>query len=83
MSILNHEPWSATTQFTPTSYSFVMRMKGGGNAEAAKAAPFDALRLVWHDYPGDWFTGRVNGAAESRTRGDTFRSLQGRVSRRC
>ncbi|GAA2662254.1 hypothetical protein [Paractinoplanes durhamensis] len=40
-----------------------------------KARPFDALRMVWHDYPGEWFEQDVNGPEEARRRIDTFRSL--------
>ena len=42
-----------------------------------KARPFDALRLVWHDYPGEWFEQDVSGPEEAQRRVDTFRSLLG------
>ncbi|MGY1784818.1 ATP/GTP-binding protein [Geodermatophilus sp. SYSU D00698] len=63
------------TRFTATSYSFSVRLKEGSDVKASKARPFDALRLVWHDYPGDWFEQDVSGSEEAQRRVDTFRSL--------
>jgi hypothetical protein len=67
----------APTRFTATSYSFSVKMKSGADARAARARPFDALRLVWHDYPGEWFEQDVSGPEEARRRIDTFKSLLG------
>ncbi len=39
--------------------------------------PFDAVRLVWHDYPGEWFEQDVSGPEEAQRRIDTFKSLLG------
>ena len=47
----------------------------GTNAKSPK--PFDALRLVWHDYPGEWFEEDVSGPEEAQRRVDTFKSLLG------
>src|SRR4051812_45804049 len=44
-----------TTRFAATSYAFKIQMKDGSDAKAAKSRPFDVLRVVWHDYPGEWF----------------------------
>ncbi|MEV8143805.1 ATP/GTP-binding protein [Specibacter sp. NPDC078709] len=67
----------ATNQFSATSYSFSIKMKDGANenAKATKGRPFDALRLVWHDYPGQWFEQDVSGPEEAQRRIDTFKSL--------
>lgn len=64
------------TQFNSTSYSFSIKLR---DAEAGKqtAKPFDALRLTWHDYPGEWFEQEVSGPEEAARRVDTFRSLLG------
>jgi hypothetical protein len=62
------------TRFTATSYSFSVKLKNGSDPKAAKTRPFDALRLVWHDYPGEWFEQDVSGS-EAQRRIDTFRSL--------
>lgn len=65
------------TRFSAASYSFSVKVKEGADAKAMKAKPFDALRLVWHDYPGEWFEQDVSGPTEARRRIDTFRSLLG------
>lgn len=64
----------ATTRFSATPYSFSVKMKNGDN-ESAQRRPFDVLRLVWHDYPGDWFEEDPDSAEEATRRVDTFRSL--------
>jgi hypothetical protein len=64
-----------TTRFASTSYAFSVKLKDG-NPKANSAKPFDALRLIWHDYPGDWFEQHVSGE-EAQRRIDTFRSLLG------
>jgi hypothetical protein len=67
----------ATTRFSGTSYSFSIKVKDGSDAKAMKSKPFDALRLVWHDYPGEWFEQDVSGPEEAQRRVDTFKSLLG------
>ena len=62
------------TRFAATTYYFSVKLKGGDNA-AAKKRPFDALRLAWHDYPGEWFEKSPSSEEESNRRIDTFRSL--------
>jgi GTPase SAR1 family protein len=66
-----------TNRFSGTAYTFSIKQKNRSEAKAAKSKPFDALRLVWHDYPGEWFEQDVSGAEESRRRIDTFKSLLG------
>ncbi|MDQ0278785.1 hypothetical protein QO003_003088 [Arthrobacter silviterrae] len=65
------------TRFSATSYSFSVRLKDGVEGKAMKARPFDALRLVWHDYPGEWFEEDVSGLDEASRKIDTFKSLLG------
>ena len=67
----------ATNRFTGTSYSFSIKLKDGSGTKAMKDQPFDALRLVWHDYPGEWFEQDVSGPEEAQRRVDTFKSLLG------
>ncbi|TCC10432.1 TRAFAC clade GTPase domain-containing protein [Kribbella soli] len=62
------------TRFEATTYYFSVKLKGGDNA-AAKKRPFDALRLAWHDYPGEWFEESPSSEEEANRRVDTFRSL--------
>ncbi len=65
------------TRFAATSYSFSVRLRQGSDAKAMRARSFDALRLVWHDYPGEWFEQDVSGPEEAQRRVNTFRSLLG------
>lgn len=62
-------------KLSATSYSFSVKLKDGADPKATKAKPFDALRLVWHDYPGEWFEQDVSGEGEALRRLETFRSL--------
>jgi len=64
----------AGTRFAATTYYFSVKLKGGDYA-AAKKRPFDALRLAWHDYPGEWFEESPSSDEEAHRRVDTFRSL--------
>jgi hypothetical protein len=63
------------TRFAATPYFFTIKLKDQGDAKAAKARPFDALRFVWHDYPGEWFEEEPSSEEEAKRRVDTFRSL--------
>lgn len=63
------------TRFAATPYSFTIKPKDHGDVKVAKARPFDALRLVWHDYPGEWFEEEPSSEEESKRRLNTFRSL--------
>ena len=64
------------TRFSATAHSFSIKLKDG-DAKNNKGKPFDALRLIWHDYPGEWFEQGVSGPEEAKRRVDTFRSLLG------
>ncbi|RSZ66083.1 ATP/GTP-binding protein [Corynebacterium hylobatis] len=61
-------------RFASHSYAFSVRMKAEPEAKEKKKLPFDALRLVWHDYPGEWFEQDVSGE-EAKRRVTTFRNL--------
>jgi hypothetical protein len=67
----------AANKFSATTYAFSVKLKESARAKAGKSSQFDALRLVWHDYPGEWFEQDVSGEEEARRRIDTFRSLLG------
>jgi len=62
------------TQFSSSSYAFKVSPNGTRETKTRSAAPVDNLRLVWHDYPGEWFEQDVSGE-EAERRIDTFRSL--------
>lgn len=64
-----------TTHFAAESYSFSMKFKER-DPEVAKTRPFEDLCLVWHDYPGYWFTQEVKDEEATR-RLEGFRSLLG------
>jgi len=67
-----------TTHFDSKSYSFTIKPKASSDPLAAKAArkhSFSALRLIWHDYPGEWFTEEPGTDQEARRKVDTFRRL--------
>lgn len=64
----------APTRFAADTYTFSVKLKDPGPPEKG-AKPVDTLRLVWHDYPGEWFEQGVSGAEEARRRVATFRSL--------
>lgn len=60
------------TRFAATPYYFSFRFATGSKP---KKRPFDVLRLVWHDYPGEWFQENPGNEEEANRRVDTFRSL--------
>ena len=64
------------TRFRSTSYAFTMKLKPEFLSEKNRK-PFDALRLVWHDYPGEWFEQDTSGAEEEQRRLDAFKDLLG------
>lgn len=74
LGMRDHATAPLPTRFAATTYNFSVRLKGAGNA-AAKNRPFDALRLAWHDYPGEWFEESPSSEEEAKRRVDTFRSL--------
>lgn len=61
----------APNRFSSTAYAFKVTV----NKPAATAEKFDALRLVWHDYPGEWFEQDVSGPEEETRRINAFRDL--------
>ena len=65
-----------STRFSSTPYAFSVKLRDRG-IKAKTLVPFDAVRLVWHDYPGEWFEQDVSGPEEAERRVDTFKSLLG------
>ena len=59
------------TKFASTAHAFTVKIK----SEQQSRTKFDALRLIWHDYPGDWFEQDTSSREEAKRRVDTFRSL--------
>ncbi|WP_402463706.1 TRAFAC clade GTPase domain-containing protein [Isoptericola aurantiacus] len=75
LGMKNDAKTPAANRFAAVPYSFTIKLKDPGDAKAAKSRPFDALRLVWHDYPGEWFEQEPSSETEATRRVDTFRSL--------
>ncbi|MGB3953936.1 MAG: hypothetical protein WBL05_01420, partial [Brooklawnia sp.] len=57
---------------TPTSR---LKSPNDGDPKTAKAQPFTALRLIWHDYPGEWFEEDPSSDEEASRRIETFTQL--------
>lgn len=76
LGMKNSDKLPMSSHFNATSYSFTVKMKDFPYGAPKRAHPFDAVRLVWTDYPGDWFEKDVSGQ-EAERRVDTFRSLLG------
>lgn len=64
-----------STRFASTSFRFDIKLKRDAEAQATHVRPIDELRLVWHDYPGEWFEEEPSSAEEAKRRVDTFRRL--------
>jgi hypothetical protein len=64
------------TRFSTTPYAFSVKRKESAPHAKQSRSP-ETLRLIWHDYPGEWFSREPDGADETQRRLDTFRSLLG------
>lgn len=62
-------------RFSSVPYSFTARLEH--RLKSKKSGDYDGIRLVWHDYPGEWFHQSPSGPEEEERRADTFRSLLG------
>lgn len=67
----------ATTRLAARQFSFTITLKEQGAMDAAKAMkrPFNALQLVWHDYPGEWFEEEPTDENDRARRVSAFRKL--------
>lgn len=75
LRMLNEARVPATNRFAATRYSFTIKMKNPDDGKVAKAKSFGALRLVWHDYPGQWFEAEPSSDEEAARRIETFTAL--------
>lgn len=62
------------TRFSLESFQFTVKPRKSAESAAIRS-PFDALRLVWHDYPGEWFEESPSTEEESTRRLDGFKTL--------
>lgn len=65
----------AANHFRSTAYSFLVQPIVDPAAKPSKSSGVDHLRLVWHDYPGEWFEQDVSGPEEAKRKVETFRAL--------
>ncbi|MEW1962355.1 ATP/GTP-binding protein [Microbacterium sp. NPDC077644] len=63
-----------STQFASTAYSFKIQMAQGPSGGQKQQTSHDTMRVVWHDYPGEWFAKDLSGE-EAKRRVAGFRSL--------
>lgn len=75
LGMKNQAKVPAANRFRGVDYSFMIRLKGSSDPKVASHQPFDAFRLVWHDYPGEWFNESPSSAEEGARRIDTFLKL--------
>lgn len=61
-------------KFQWDSYKFAVKAQ---KSDSAAGGHLDALTLVWHDYPGEWFEGRRDSARERHRQLASFRALLG------
>lgn len=63
-----------STHFASTSYAFTVKRKPD-TATRPKKSSAEELRLVWHDYPGEWFEEEPSSPEEEQRRINTFQAL--------
>jgi hypothetical protein len=69
----DHAKTPSPTRFAATTYYFSVRLRAEGTEGTRR--PIDALRVGWHDYPGEWFEESPSSDEEAARRIDGFRAL--------
>lgn len=77
LSMRNSAKLPQADRFSGHAYSFTVKLRSLGAKKGSAASKADALKVVWHDYPGEWFEEGVSGDLENRRRLETFRALLG------
>jgi hypothetical protein len=65
-----------STRYAATRYVFSITRRPAAGGKGKKTVA-EELRLVWHDYPGEWFEEDPSTAEELVRRGETFEALVG------
>jgi GTPase SAR1 family protein len=65
------------TRFDAKRYSFLIKLKADEAANKKHNSSNNGLRIIWHDYPGEWFEDNTGSAEEERRKIDTFKNLLG------
>ena len=76
LGMKNEAKLPPATKFAATSYAFTIKQKVEATEKVQKGRAFENLKIVWHDYPGEWFEQSVEGE-EAQRKIDTFRQLLG------
>lgn len=63
------------TRVRPETYVFSVTMPKGSASGKKGQKPFDALRLSWFDYPGEWFEEDTPERTEAIRKTETFENL--------
>ena len=63
----------ASNRFVSEPYSFALDMKTMSTGKEGRKA--NSIKLVWHDYPGEWFSEDPDSPSEKVERTKTFRAL--------
>lgn len=74
LGMKNSAKLPAADRFQWDSYTFDLKIKRDARSGSGT---IDALRLVWHDYPGEWFEGKRESARERTRQVESFRALLG------
>jgi hypothetical protein len=64
------------TRFSSIPYAFSVKVRNR-SVKRNRAEKIEGVRLVWHDYPGEWFEQDVSGPEEAQRRVATFKALLG------
>lgn len=76
LGMKNEAKLPPSTKFAATSYAFAIKQKVEADEKVKKGRAFENLKIVWHDYPGEWFEESVEGEQAQR-KVDTFKQLLG------
>lgn len=77
LGMKNEAALPEANRFQPQTYTFSVTMAAPAQTRSRRQQPFDALRLHWFDYPGEWFEHDTPGLRETQLKTETFQNLLG------